>query len=292
MRLITFTQDGSTRIGRLNGEEITDLSQSNPELPTDMVAFLEAGDAAMDAARAAAGKHYALSDVKLESPVLRPSKMLAVALNYRDHLEEVQEARPEFPTPTVPILFTKQNTSINGPYDPIYLPKESEQLDYEAELAIVIGKRARRVPKERAMEVVAGSTINNDVTIRDWQLASPTMTIGKSWDSHCPLGPSLVTLDEVDPTNLDFTCTVNGEVRQRSNTSNLIFDIPNLIEHVSTALTLMPGDVILTGTTSGVALWMPGQPWLKEGDKVRVEMDQLGAIENEVVADPVGTIIG
>lgn len=292
MRLITFTQDGSTRIGRLNGEEITDLSQSNPELPTDMVAFLEAGDAAMDAARAAAGKHYVLSDVKLESPVLRPSKMLAVALNYRDHLEEVQEARPEFPTPTVPILFTKQNTSINGPYDPIYLPKESEQLDYEAELAIVIGKRARRVPKERAMEVVAGSTINNDVTIRDWQLAAPTMTIGKSWDSHCPLGPSLVTLDEVDPTNLDFTCTVNGEVRQQSNTSNLIFDVPTLIEHVSTALTLMPGDVILTGTTSGVALWMPGQPWLKEGDKVRVEMDQLGAIENEVAADPVGTIIG
>ncbi|MCE7998532.1 MAG: fumarylacetoacetate hydrolase family protein [Rhodobiaceae bacterium] len=292
MRLITFTQDGSTRIGRLNGDEITDLSQSNPELPTDLVAFLEAGDAAMDAARAADGKHYSLSDVKLESPVLRPSKMLAVALNYRDHLEEVQEARPEFPTPTVPILFTKQNTSINGPYDPIYLPKESEQLDYEAELAIVIGKRARRVPKERAMEVVAGSTINNDVTIRDWQLASPTMTIGKSWDSHCPLGPSLVTLDEVDPTNLEFTCTVNGEVRQQSNTSNLIFDIPTLIEHVSTALTLMPGDVILTGTTSGVALWMPGQPWLKEGDKVRVEMDQLGAIENEVVADPVGTIIG
>jgi 2-keto-4-pentenoate hydratase/2-oxohepta-3-ene-1,7-dioic acid hydratase in catechol pathway len=292
MRLITFTQNGSTRIGRLNGDAVTDFSQSNPELPTDMVAFLEAGDAAMEAAKAAEGTHFDLSEVKLESPVLKPSKMLAVALNYRDHLEEVQEARPEFPTPTVPILFTKQNTSVNGPYDPIYLPKESEQLDYEAELAIVIGKRARRVPKERAMEVVAGSTINNDVTIRDWQLASPTMTIGKSWDSHCPLGPSLVTLDEVDPTNLDFTCTVNGEVRQQSNTSNLIFDIPTLIEHVSTAFTLMPGDVILTGTTSGVALWMPGQPWLKEGDRVRVEIDQLGAIENEVVADPVGTIIG
>lgn len=292
MRLITFTQNGSTRIGRLNGDAVTDFSQSTPDLPTDMVAFLEAGDAAMDAARAAEGTHFGLTDVKLESPVLKPSKMLAVALNYRDHLEEVQEARPEFPTPTVPILFTKQNTSVNGPYDPIYLPKESEQLDYEAELAIVIGKRARRVPKERAMEVVAGSTINNDVTIRDWQLASPTMTIGKSWDSHCPLGPAIVTLDEVDPTNLDFTCTVNGEVRQKSNTSNLIFDIPTLIEHVSTALTLMPGDVILTGTTSGVALWMPGQPWLKEGDRVRVEIDQLGAIENEVALDPVGTIIG
>jgi 2-keto-4-pentenoate hydratase/2-oxohepta-3-ene-1,7-dioic acid hydratase in catechol pathway len=292
MRLITFTQNGSTRIGRLNGDAVTDFSQSTPDLPTDMVAFLEAGDAAMDAAKAAEGTHFGLSEVKLESPVLKPSKMLAVALNYRDHLEEVQEARPEFPTPTVPILFTKQNTSVNGPYDPIYLPKESEQLDYEAELAIVIGKRARRVPKERAMEVVAGSTINNDVTIRDWQLASPTMTIGKSWDSHCPLGPALVTLDEVDPTNLDFTCTVNGEVRQKSNTSNLIFDIPTLIEHVSTALTLMPGDVILTGTTSGVALWLPGQPWLKEGDRVRVEIDQLGAIENEVALDPVGTIIG
>ncbi len=291
MRLITFTHNGSTRIGRLTGESITDLSQSNPDLPTDMVAFLEAGDVAMDAARAAQGDHLKLSDVKLESPVLRPSKMLAVALNYRDHLEEVQEARPEFPTPTVPILFTKQNTSVNGPYDPIYLPKESEQLDYEAELAIVIGKRARRVPKERAMEVVAGSTINNDVTIRDWHLASPTMTIGKSWDSHCPMGPSIVTPDEVDISKLELKTLVNGEVRQHSDTSYLIFDVPTLIEHLSTAFTLEPGDVIATGTCAGVAAAMEGMPWLKQGDVVRVEIETLGAIENNVVDDDGGVII-
>ncbi len=292
MRLITFTEGGTTRLGRLDGTSITDLSKANPDLPTDMTEFLAAGDAAMDAARAATGTHYDLSEVRLESPVTRPRKMLAAALNYKDHLAEVQEAVPDYPTPTLPILFTKQVTSINGPYDPIYLPPESEQLDYEAELAIVIGKRARRVPKDRAMEVIAGSTINNDVTIRDWQIASPTMTIGKSWDSHCPLGPSLVTLDEADPRALDFTCHVNGELRQQSNTSQLLFDIPTLIEHISTAMTLEPGDVILTGTTSGVAIWMPGQPWLKEGDKVRVEFEGLGYIENEVVPDPDGTTIG
>ena len=186
MRLITFTHNGRTRIGRLDGGDIIDLSAAQPDLPTEMTAFLTAGDAALKAAREASGRHFALSDVKLESPVLRPHKILAAALNYRDHLEEVQAMRPEFATPVQPIMFTKQNTSVTGPYDPIYLPSESEQLDYEAELAIIIGKRARRVPKARAMEVVAGSTICNDVSVRDWQLASPTMTLGKSWDSHCP----------------------------------------------------------------------------------------------------------
>ena len=292
MRLITFTHNGRTRIGRLDGGDIIDLSAAQPDLPTEMTAFLTAGDAALKAAREASGRHFALSEVKLESPVLRPHKILAAALNYRAHLEEVQAMRPEFATPVQPIMFTKQNTSVTGPYDPIYLPPESEQLDYEAELAIIIGKRARRVPKARAMEVVAGSTICNDVSVRDWQLAAPTMTLGKSWDSHCPLGPALVTCDEVNPAGLDFTCHVNGEQRQASNTSKLLFDIPYLIEHLSTVFTLEPGDVIATGTTSGVALWMPGQPWLKQGDKVRVEIEKLGHIENIVEKDPGGIIIG
>ena len=292
MRLVTFTHHGSTRLGVLNGDSITDLSRAAPELPTEMNAFLSAGEAAMDAARAATGDDIALKDVTLLSPVSKPGKILAVALNYRDHLEEVQEAMPDFLTPQTPMLFTKQNSSVTGPFAPIYLPPESEQLDYEAELAIVIGKTCRRVPKSRAHEVIAGGMVANDVSIRDWQLASQTMTMGKSWDSHCPMGPALVTPDEFDMANIDFTCSVNGETRQSSNTGLLVFDIPTLINYLSTVCTLHPGDVILTGTTSGVALWMDGQPWLKEGDVVTCDFGALGKIENKVEKDPVGTVIG
>jgi 2-keto-4-pentenoate hydratase/2-oxohepta-3-ene-1,7-dioic acid hydratase in catechol pathway len=292
MRLVTFADNGSTRLGVLNGDSITDLSRAAPELPTEMNAFLSAGEAAMAAARAASGDDIALRDVTLLSPVSQPGKILAVALNYRDHLEEVQEAMPDFPTPQTPMLFTKQNSSVTGPFAPIYLPPESEQLDYEAELAIVIGKTCRRVPKERAREVIAGGMVANDVSIRDWQLASQTMTMGKSWDSHCPMGPALVTPDAFDMENIDFTCSVNGETRQSSNTGLLVFDIPTLINYLSTVCTLHPGDVILTGTTSGVALWLDGQPWLKEGDVVTCDFGPLGKIENKVEKDPVGTVIG
>ena len=155
MRLVTFTHSGSTRLGVLNGESITDLSRAAPELPTEMNAFLRAGDGAIETARATTGDDWALKEVELHSPVPHPGKVLAVALNYRDHLEEVQAAMPDFATPKTPMLFTKQNSSVTGPFAPIYLPPESEQLDYEAELAIVIGKTCRRVPKERAHEVVA-----------------------------------------------------------------------------------------------------------------------------------------
>ncbi|MEC7234266.1 MAG: fumarylacetoacetate hydrolase family protein, partial [Pseudomonadota bacterium] len=249
MRLVTFTHSGSTRLGVLNGESITDLSRAAPELPTEMNAFLRAGDSAMETACAATGDDWTLKEVELHSPVPHPGKVLAVALNYRDHLEEVQAAMPDFATPKTPMLFTKQNSSVTGPFAPIYLPPESEQLDYEAELAIVIGKTCRRVPKERANEVIAGSMVANDVSIRDWQMASQTMTMGKSWDSHCPMGPALVTPDELDMEDLDFVCSVNGEIRQSSNTGLLVFDIPTLINYLSTVCTLHPGDVILTGTT-------------------------------------------
>ena len=291
MRLVSFTHDGSTHIGVLRGDSITDLSRAAPDLPNDMSAFLSAGAAAMQAAEAATGDDFTLSEVTLLSPVPRPGKILAVALNYSDHLKEVQEAMPDFPTPQTPMLFTKQNSSVTGPFDAIYLPPESEQLDYEAELAIVIGKTCRRVPKARAHEVIAGAMVANDVSIRDWQMASQTMTMGKSWDSHCPMGPALVTPDEMDFENIDFVCRVNGEERQTSNTGRLVFDIPTLINYLSTVCTLHPGDVILTGTTSGVALWMDGQPWLKPGDVVTCDFGALGTIENIVENDPVGTII-
>ncbi|HBM87375.1 MAG: fumarylacetoacetate hydrolase family protein [Parvibaculaceae bacterium] len=288
MRLITFTDEQSTRIGILQEDQIVDLSAAAPDIPSEMVAFLEAGDAALEKARAAADTEASikLSDVTLESPVLRPPKILAVGLNYREHVEETGRELPK-----VPIIFNKQSTSATGPFAPILRPHESVALDYEGEMGVVIGKRCRRVPKDRYAEVVAGYTVLNDVTIRDWQIRSPTMTMGKSWDSHCPMGPSIVTPDEVDISKLGLKTLVNGDVRQQSDTSYLIFDVPTLIEHLSTAFTLEPGDVIATGTCAGVAAAMEGQPWLKNGDVVRVEIESLGAIENKVVDDKGGVVI-
>ena len=288
MRLITFTDKKSTRIGILQDDRIVDLSVAAPDLPKEMVAFLEAGDAALEKARAVADAEATikLSDVALESPVLRPPKILAVGLNYREHVEETGRELPK-----VPIIFNKQSTSATGPFAPILRPHESIAMDYEGEMGVIIGKRCRRVPKERYAEVVAGYTVLNDVTIRDWQRRSPTMTMGKSWDSHCPMGPAIVTPDEVDISKLELKTLVNGDVRQHSDTSYLIFDVPTLIEHLSTAFTLEPGDVIATGTCAGVAAAMEGQPWLKHGDVVRVEIESLGAIENKVVDDKGGVVI-
>lgn len=288
MRLVTFTEGGATRIGILKGERIVDLSAVAPDLPREMVAFLEGGEKTMAAARKAAEAEgtLALADVTLESPVLRPPKILAVGLNYREHVEETGRDLP-----TVPIIFNKQSTAATGPFAPILRPPESVAMDYEGEMGVVIGRRCRRVPKERYAEVIAGYTVLNDVTIRDWQRRSPTMTMGKSWDTHCPMGPALVTADEVDISKLELKTLVNGEVRQHSDTSYLIFDVPTLIEHLSMAFTLEPGDVIATGTCACVAAAMDCQPWLKDGDVVRVEIETLGAIENRVADDPGGTII-
>jgi len=290
MRLVTFCEAGGRpKIGVLQGEMIVDLSVAAPSLPTEMVAFLEAGEEAMAAARAAAETPgtIPLSDVALKSPVLRPPKILAVGLNYKEHVEETGRELPQFP-----IIFNKQSTAANGPFDPVLRPKESVAMDYEGEMGVVIGKRCRRVPKERYAEVIAGYTVLNDVTIRDWQRRTPTMTMGKSWDTHCPMGPAIVTPDEVDISRLELKTIVNGDVRQHSDTSYLIFDVPTLIEHLSTAFTLEPGDVIATGTCAGVAIAMEGTPWLKHGDVVRVEIEALGAIENRIVDDEGGTVIG
>ena len=288
MRLVTFNEQGKSRIGILRGDEIVDLSAVAADLPTDMLALLEAGDAAMDAVRSHldAPTSLKVSDVTLESPVKRPPKILAVGLNYREHVEETGRELPKHP-----IIFNKQSTAATGPFADIHRPPESVAMDYEGELGVIIGKSCRRVPKARAMEVIAGYTVLNDVTIRDWQRRTPTMTMGKSWDSHCPMGPALVTADEVNPAKLKLTTHVNDELRQSSDTSFLIFDIPTLIEHLSTAFTLEPGDVIATGTCAGVAAAMEGQPWLKAGDVVRVEIESVAMIENKVVDDPVGAFI-
>jgi 2-keto-4-pentenoate hydratase/2-oxohepta-3-ene-1,7-dioic acid hydratase in catechol pathway len=291
MKLATFTHAGSTRIGVVEGDEVVDLQAAAAELPTEMVAFLEAGGAALEAASQAAASgagRLPLADVHLEQPVLRPPKILAVGLNYKDHIAESGMETPKFP-----MIFNKQSTSAHPPGDPFHLPRDSSALDYEGELGIVIGRRCRHVPKERANEVIAGYTVVNDVSVRDWQLRVPTMTMGKSWDTHCPMGPWIVTGDELsDPHALELKTFVNGELRQSSNTKHLVFDCFTLVEHLSTAFTLEPGDVIPTGTPGGVGIAKKPPLLLKEGDVVRVEIAGIGEIENAVIAEPADTVVG
>ena len=285
MKLATFTQASATRIGVVVGEEIVDLGTAAATLPRDMIALLTGGPDALARARdaaAKAGNRVALRDVRLEAPVLRPPKFLAIGLNYADHVAESGQEAPHLPT-----FFNKQSTCVTGPYDPIHRPRVSPLLDYEGELGFVIGRRCRHVPKERAHEVIAGYVVINDVTVRDWQLRIPTWTIGKSFDTHGPMGPWIVTPDEIgDPHALDLRTWVNGELRQHSNTKHLIFDCFAQVEHLSTAFTLEPGDVISTGTPSGVGGAMQPPRFLQAGDVVRVEIEKIGHIENRVIEEP------
>ena len=285
MRLISFTESLNTRIGLLQGDHIIDLSQVAPSLPTDMLSFLEAGDGAMlQAAKyTGASGHYSALDVVIEAPLARPPKILAIGLNYRAHAEESNMDIPKHP-----MVFTKQATSANGPYAPIHSPPETQMLDYEGELGVVIGKRCRRVSKQDANRVIAGFCVLNDVSVREWQFLAtpPQFTMGKSWDTHNPFGPAIVTPDEVDPHNLMLRTFVNGDLRQKTSTSDLIFNCYDIIEFLTTAFTLEPGDVIATGTPSGVGISMQPQGTLKLGDVVKVEIDGLGFIENKVIAEP------
>ncbi|MEM7019759.1 MAG: fumarylacetoacetate hydrolase family protein [Pseudomonadota bacterium] len=294
MRLVTFNQNGENRIGAIRDEQIVDLNATDASLPTDMLALIQGGDEMLQRANSAAksgSDAFELASATLRSPLLLPPRILAIGMNYMDHFYEIPEAvRTRMgmtgPSPT-PIMFNKQNTSITGPYDPVYLPPESPELDYEAELALIIGKACRRVPAADAFSVIMGYSVLNDVSVRDWQRAAPTMTMGKSWDSHCPLGPAIVTADEVaEPENLAVRTLVDGEERQSFNTGEMIHKIATQIEYLSTAFTLLPGDVIATGTSAGVALFREGQPWLREGQSVRVEIEGLGFLENKVIADP------
>lgn len=283
MRLATFSHDGNTRIGRVENDTIIDLSAAG--VPTEMAAFLAAGDTAMASAAGAAGKEIPLGEVDLLAPVLRPPKILAIGLNYKDHIEETGLDTPEFP-----MFFNKQSTSANGPYAPWHMPRVSDKLDYEGELGFIIGRRCRHVPKERAHEVIAGYCVCNDGSVRDWQMRAQTFTLGKSFDTHCPYGPYLVTPDEIDdPHNLDLKTWVNGELRQDSNTRHLVFDCFEQIETLTQAFTLEPGDLILTGTPSGVGIGFKPRRFLSVGDVVRIEIQGLGHIENEVIAEPDST---
>jgi 2-keto-4-pentenoate hydratase/2-oxohepta-3-ene-1,7-dioic acid hydratase in catechol pathway len=282
MRLVTFSDARGRRIGRLEGERVVDLADAAPELPRELAALLAAGPLALGRAATASGATLAFTGLRLEAPVPRPGKILAVGLNYHAHAAETGREPP-----AVPVIFNKQTTSVSGPFDPIHRPRASEALDYEGELGFVIGRRCRHVPRARAAEVIAGWVVVNDVSVRDWQARSPTMTMGKSFDTHCPFGPALVTPDEVaDPLALRLRTWVNGELRQDASTKDLIFDPAALVEHLSTAFTLEPGDLVSTGTPAGVAVAMKPPRWLVPGDVVRVEIEGVGAIENRVLAEP------
>jgi len=289
MKLATFTHAGATRVGVVVDEEVVDLRAADPTLPAEMCGLLGAGAEALAAVEAAVGKAFPripLDDVHLEAPVLRPPKVIAVGLNYADHVAESGREAPEHP-----VLFNKQSTCITGPWDPIHLPRASQVLDYEGELAFVIGRRCRHVPKQRAAEVIAGYTVMNDVSVRDWQLRTPTMMIGKSFDTHGPSGPWIVTGDEVgDPHSLGLRTWVDGELRQDSNTKELIFDCFELVEHLSTAFTLEPGDIVSTGTPGGVGIAKKPPQLLKVGDIVRIEIERIGQIENPVIDEPEDTV--
>jgi 2-keto-4-pentenoate hydratase/2-oxohepta-3-ene-1,7-dioic acid hydratase in catechol pathway len=284
MKLATFSHRGPTRIGAVEGEEIVDLAAAAPALPREMRGFLEAGPDALAAAHAAlaGGPRIPLAEVRLAAPIARPPKFLAVGLNYADHVAESGQETPRFPT-----LFNKQSTCVVGPGDAIHVPRASHVVDYEGELGFVVGRRCRHVPREDAPDVIAGYLIVNDVTVRDWQLRIPTWTMGKSFDTHGPIGPWIVTPDELpDPHRLRLRTWVNGELRQDSNTKELIFDCFALVEHLSTAFTLEPGDVVATGTPSGVGIAMKPPRLLKAGDTVRIEIEGIGALENPVIDEP------
>ncbi len=233
------------------------------------------------------GPRLPLEQVRMLAPIARPPKFLAAGLNYEDHLAETG-----MPRPASPVFFNKQTTCVVGPGDDVHRPRVSDQLDYEGELGVVIGRRCRHVPVDCALGVIAGYLVVNDVSVRDWQLRSPTMTLGKSFDTHGPIGPWLTTADEItDPHNLRIRTWLNDEVVQDSSTSHMIFDIPTQIATLSTAFTLEPGDIIATGTPAGVGLVRHPPLWMKPGDVVRVEIEGVGSLENRIVEEPATTVI-
>ncbi len=288
MKLVTFMCRGYASIGKVVESQLIDLPASDATLPRTMVDFLRAGPAAMERAHALDPERavtFPLADVRLQAPVPNPSKFLAIGMNYRKHAQEAIELGVKVPDSQV--WFNKQVSCINGPYDPVQMPRASDMLDYEAELGVVIGKRCRHVSVAEAPSVVAGYLAVNDVSIRDWQSRSPTMMLGKSFNTHGPIGPWIVTADEVpDPHSLRVCMKVNGEVRQEANTGEMIHNIWEQIAYLSTVMTLEPGDLIATGTPSGVGVAMKPPSYRRVGDVMRVEIEGIGHIENIVVPEP------
>ena len=299
MKLITFSNKNKSEkssIGAFCKDHIVDFSNSN--LPNNMIEFIERGEAALSDANDLIAKEQNLLDINdiiIHAPIKQPGKVLGVGLNYKEHLAEAKEIIEEQNRnidlqEQYPNIFNKQNSSVAGPYDDVHRPNVSDQLDYEGEMGFIIGKNCRHASYDDAKECIYGFTIVNDVTVRDWQFRGPphTMTMGKSWDTHCPFGPYIVTADEVgNPHDLKLKTFVNEEIRQSSNTNLMIYNSYKIVEYLSTAFTLKPGDLIASGTPDGSAVMT--QNWLKPGDKVKVEIEKLGYIENSIIQEPKST---
>jgi 2-keto-4-pentenoate hydratase/2-oxohepta-3-ene-1,7-dioic acid hydratase in catechol pathway len=284
MKLLRFEDRGDARLGVVRGDDVLDLKSLANDYPT-MMAIIHGGDRALAEVRRvleSGAEGRPLSSLRLLAPIERPGKYLAIGMNYRKHQEEA--ARLGVATPAQQLWFNKQTTCIAGPYDDID-PGVTQQLDYEAELGAVIGVKAKHVSEQDAPRHVFGYFVANDVSARDWQVHTPTFTMGKSFDTHGPIGPWIVTADEVaDPHALMLRCLVNGQVRQQASTSGMVNNLWKQIAYLSTAFTLEPGDLIATGTPEGVGVGMQPQSFLHPGDVVRCEIDGIGAIENRVSA--------
>ena len=285
MRLITYQSETGPRIAAAGDGGYVDLNQADSALPTAMKTLLQMGVEGLKQAQAAItdGSPLDQQPSKLMAPVPDPQKVICIGLNYADHAAESGS-----PIPEEPVIFNKFPTAVRGHGDAIVLPKLSDQVDYEAELVVIIGKQGRHIPREQAFAHVAGYACGHDVSGRDWQLGKPggQWLMGKSFDSFAPFGPELVTRDEVgDPGQLDIQLRLNGETMQDSNTKQLIFPVDQLVAYISGVCTLKPGDVIFTGTPPGVGFARKPQVLLKPGDVVEIEIEKIGVLRNETVAE-------
>jgi 2-keto-4-pentenoate hydratase/2-oxohepta-3-ene-1,7-dioic acid hydratase in catechol pathway len=280
MKLISFAffSEPTPRPGLLLEDSILDLT---PLGVPDASSAIRVGDVALRSAFETPGTSLISRDsVRLLAPLPSPPRIFCVGLNYRDHAIESKMELPKVPT-----IFLKLPSAVIGPEDPVRIPSLTKQPDYEVEFAIVIGKQGRNIAKENWLDHVFGYTILNDVSARDIQLATSQWILGKSFDTFCPIGPAIVTKDEVpDPHNLNIQLSINGEVLQHSNTRELIFKAPELIAHISSIIQLEPGDLISTGTPAGVGLGRNPQRWLQPGETMIAEVEKLGQLINPVVA--------
>jgi 2-keto-4-pentenoate hydratase/2-oxohepta-3-ene-1,7-dioic acid hydratase in catechol pathway len=278
MKLATYTLHGRTSTGIVVGDEVIDSGVAGTMI--DLIRDWDQLKPDLEK-KAAAGGGVPLTSVRLEAPVQRPGKIFAIGLNYADHIAE-----SKMETPQRQVWFTKAQTSVNGPYDDIQIAKGTTTNDYEVELVAIIGKGGKHVSADDAAGAIFGYCVGNDVTERMWQHGGPQWSLGKSFDTHAPMGPWIVTADEVgDPHSLGLRCYVNGQQRQKSNTEHLVFNIWSQIEHLSIGMTLEPGDCLFTGTPGGVGAAMDPRQFLQIGDIVRCEIDGLGHIEGTMVAE-------
>jgi|APTNR8051073442_1049403.scaffolds.fasta_scaffold09500_1 2-keto-4-pentenoate hydratase/2-oxohepta-3-ene-1,7-dioic acid hydratase in catechol pathway len=280
-KLCVFKQNDTRKIGIKNGDKIAIVGDLQNELGVAGFDDLEKAIAAPPIGE------VALKDVELLAPVPFPPRVFGIGLNYSDHAAETGR-----PVPSVQTWFMKQHTAINSPYGDVQKPVVSDLLDYEVEIVVIIGKKCRHVPATRANEVILGYCVGNDVSVRDWQMATPTMIMGKGFDTTAPIGPWVITPDEIgDISKLRLRAILNGQIMQDGCVGDMVFGVPQMIEHLSTAMTLLPGDVIFTGTPAGVGVARKPPVFMKAGDTIRCEIDGIGFIESKIVDEVKKTVI-